>query len=141
MTLQRCHHCKIYRENFTKILNKSVYHGRAAKKVLILRTSKTPILSFWGYISFIKNKLREEKHKKSVVTSLWKTMALQVINTRGRKFHQSSLNLRPAILLLGVIQVSCSYRLEKERCFDKNKYLDMHRDFYANDCDTIVIIL
>ena len=50
------HLCKFNWENFTKILNKSVHCSWAAKKVLIWRTSKTLILSFWGYISFMKNK-------------------------------------------------------------------------------------
>ena len=40
---------------FTKILNKSVHHSWAAKKVLISRTCKTLVLSFWWYINFIKN--------------------------------------------------------------------------------------
>ena len=38
--------CKIGRVNFTKICNKSVDHGWAAKNVLISGTSTSPILSF-----------------------------------------------------------------------------------------------
>ena len=79
ITLQRCHQCKAHGENLTKILTKSVHHGWAAKKVLILSASKTPILSFLGYINSIKNKLREEKHNQSVVSYLSKNMALQLI--------------------------------------------------------------
>ena len=55
------HQCKARGESFTKILNKCVHHGWAAKKVLVSSISKTPILSFLGYISSIK-KLREEEH-------------------------------------------------------------------------------
>ena len=65
--------------------NKSVHHGWAVKKAA---TSKVPILSFWGYISSTKNKIREEKCKQSVVNSLWKTMVLQFTYTRGIKFSQ-----------------------------------------------------
>ena len=33
MTLQRCHQCKICRDNFTEVLDKYVHHGWGAKKV------------------------------------------------------------------------------------------------------------
>ena len=76
ITLQSCHQCKIS-ENFTKILNKFVHHGLAGENFMILRIHE-----------FHENKLRE-KHKRSVVNSLWKATVLQVIQTMGKK---TSLN-------------------------------------------------
>ena len=113
MTLRKCHEFKMPRENFTKILKKSGHHGWTATKVLISRTFKTPFLSFWKYIISIKNKLRKEKHKQPIVNSLQQNTALQVIYTREKKLHYPSLNLRPAITILGVIQLLRSHRLER----------------------------
>ena len=42
-----------------------------------------PVLLFLGYINSIKNKFWEEEHKQTVVIFLWKSMALQVIDTKG----------------------------------------------------------
>ena len=44
-----------------------------------------PVLLFLGYINSIKNKFWEEEHKQTVVIFLWKSMALQVIDTKGGK--------------------------------------------------------
>ena len=54
--LTESHLRKFHWENFTKILNKSVHHSWGAKKVLVLKTSKMLVLSFWGDVNFMKNK-------------------------------------------------------------------------------------